>query len=111
MALLASMELPYLKDSGSTLDPNPYIPNLTARNPKPYNVGALIIKIGFAVYSTIVTSYNKEPPQNSIGIYLGPYITFKPCAQHLQQTPTSLASGEGAPAQSTTGSLPTGFRS
>ena len=36
-----------------------------------YNVGALIIRKGF--WGPLYYNYNKEPPQNSIGNYLGPH--------------------------------------
>ena len=39
--------------------------------PNEINTGALIIRIGF--WGPLYDNYNKEPPQNSIGIYLGPY--------------------------------------
>ena len=39
--------------------------------PETFNIGALIIRIGFGAHYIIVMVRN---PQNSIGKYLGPYI-------------------------------------
>ena len=36
------------------------------------SIGALVIRIGF--WGSVYYSYNKEPPQNNIGKYVGPYI-------------------------------------
>ena len=36
------------------------------------NIGALIIRMGF--WGPLYYNYNREPPQNSVGNYLGPYI-------------------------------------
>ena len=43
--------------------------NLHPRSLHP-NIGALIIRIG--CWGPLCYSYTKEPPQNSIGNYLGP---------------------------------------
>ena len=40
-----------------------------------YDAGALIIRIGF--WGMLYQNYAKEPPHNSIGNYLGPYIRIK----------------------------------
>ena len=40
------------------------------------NIGALIIRIGF--WCILYHKYNKEPHQNSIGNYLGPYSKALP---------------------------------
>ena len=44
------------------------------------NIGALIIRIGF--WGPLDCHYNQEPPQNSIGIYLGPYIICRWCRSY-----------------------------
>ena len=43
---------------------------------KEANVGALTIRIEF--WGIIYYSYNKDPPQNSIGNYLSPYVSADP---------------------------------
>ena len=43
----------------------------TPKTPKPCNVGALTIRIGF--WGIVYYAKNKEPPQNSTGTYLGPH--------------------------------------
>ena len=55
-----------------------------------YNVGALIIRIGF--WGPLYYNYDKEP-QNSIGNYLGPYIKYgSPRAFHSLRCGTGLCS-------------------
>ena len=54
-----------------TIDVSPEPRQLSAQLPPSSNIGALIIRIGF--WGPLYYIYNKEPPQNSIGNYLGPY--------------------------------------
>ena len=46
------------------------------------NIGAIISRIGF--WGIFCSGYDKEPPENSIGNYLGPYL------RNLIKKPRSL---------------------
>ena len=80
----------YMGDSSPTQNSNSY-----RRNPSFYdvgNIGALMLRIGLWVYDTI-TRIRKTT--NSIGNYVGPYITYrvlwvwKPC-ENLASAPVPM---------------------
>ena len=57
-------------------------------SPTSCNIGALIIRIGFGAHYTIIILRN---PQNSIGNYLGGYITS--CSFRIEEQKSSTKKG------------------